>query len=289
MGFLKGAANVILSVLLFLSLLAGGVCLTLGMSLKYENVQPLAINISSSVISQDISLNDSVIESINNSYYKDYNCTFIKCIEEGEITSLISEKARNYWISKFYMFLVISIAFIVLLFLLTDTISSWLFLVGSLLVIDSLIISKINIFGGWIAKILLTSIEEIFSGDTSQTIISQIVNLFFVESRTVFYLMLGIGIALLVLGFIFYLFKIGFKINSFIEKIKGEHKEDVENLKEESISKKEVKDIVKDAKEDVKEEVKKEVKAEIKQEIKEEIISKKPKQKNISKKKVSSY
>jgi hypothetical protein len=301
MGFLRGAGVVIISVLLFLSLLVGGVCLTLGMSLKYENVQPTVVNLSGNIISQSVDLNsvvqeagpliqeycknnseyvfsqgdqvfvipckivnqgneaivnyilnDSITGVVNEYYYKDYNCTFVKCIKNGEVTSLISKQARDYWISKFYMFFIISIAFIVLLFLLIEKKNNWFFLIGSLFVIDSLLISKLGKIGTWIAKVFLTSVKEIFSGETPQDVITQIVSLFFVESRTVFYLMLGIGIILLVLGVVFDLFKIGFKINKIFEKSKEE------DAKKENVSKEEVKEIVeKEIKEKVKEEISK--------------------------------
>jgi hypothetical protein len=289
MGFFKGLGVVLLSVLLFLSLLAGGVCLTLGMSLSYENVQPTVVSISSNLISQNIDvnslveeasplfqeycktnteyvfseggqtfvipcsivnqgneaivnylLNDSLTNIVDDYYYKPYDCKLVECMKKGEITALISQQARDYWMSKFYMFLIMSIVFMALLFLLMEKKSNWFFLIGALFFVDSLIISKLNTIGTWIAKVLLTSIKEIFSGEIPKEVISQVVSLFFVEAKIVFYIMIGIGILFLVIGIIFVLFKIGMKVTYIIEKVKDE------DAKDKSLSKEDVKKIVKE-------------------------------------------
>jgi len=311
MGFFKGLGIVIFSIFLFLSLLIGGICLTLGMSLSYNNVQPTVLSISNNVISQSIDvdtlvseasplfqeycktnieytineggqtivipcsvinqgdqaiinylLNDSVKEIVEDYYYKQYDCNLVKCIENGEVTALISKQARDYWMSKSYLFLGLSIIFIILLFFLLEKKSNWFFLIGSLFVLDSLIISKLNVIGTWIARNLLLSIKEIFSGEISKDIISQVVSLFFIESRTVFYIMLGIGIILFIIGIIFAIFKIGVKVVYVVEKIKKEEFSEGE----ENVSKEDVQEIVK---------------KEVKQKVKEELL----KNKNNSKKK----
>jgi len=57
-------------------------------------------------------------ESIPIYYYKDYNCTFIECIQtKGESLALISEKAKTYWEEKFYSVALISLIIFVLLFI----------------------------------------------------------------------------------------------------------------------------------------------------------------------------
>jgi cell division protein FtsL len=56
----------------------------------------------------------------------------------------------------------------------------------------------------------------------SNEILKKISNLFFIENKKVFVYMLLIGIILISIGIIFKIFNIGFKINSFIEKIKRE-------------------------------------------------------------------
>jgi hypothetical protein len=304
MGFFRGLGVVICSVLLFLSLLIGGVCLTLGMSLSYNNVQPTVVSLTQNILSDSVDLNslvqaagpslveycenntdyvlsegsqvfvipctvinqgndaivnylltDSINNTVNDYYYKQYDCKLVKCIEKGEITALISQQARAYWMSKFYLFLIISLVLIGLLFLLTEKKSNWFFLIGALFFVDSLIVSKLNVVGAWIAKALLLSIKEIFSGELPKEVITQVVSLFFLESRTVFYIMIGIGIIFLLIGIIFVLFKIGMNVQYIIEKVKDE---DIKEEEEESVSKEEVKEIVeKEVKEKVKEEVSK--------------------------------
>ena len=54
MGFLRGVGLVIVSVLLFVSLLCSGIFLTLGMSLNYDNVNPKITSIASTIIYEQI-------------------------------------------------------------------------------------------------------------------------------------------------------------------------------------------------------------------------------------------
>lgn len=62
MGFIRGVGIVILSVILFLLLIVSGTALTLGQSLKYENVQPEIINISQEIITENVNI-ESIIQS----------------------------------------------------------------------------------------------------------------------------------------------------------------------------------------------------------------------------------
>ena len=292
MGIIRGAGVVIFSIVLFISLLCGGVCLTLAMSLNYENVQPTVVDLSKELVGQEIdlegyvnqiqplleeycknnseyvfnfegatlvipcdlvdqgvdsiidyALNESITEIVDEYYYKDYDCNLVECINQGEPTFFLSKEARDYWMSKFYLFLGISILFVVLIFILMEKKSNWFFLVGALFVGSSLIISRLNSIGAAIAKAFLVSVSELFSGEISQEILQKISGLFFIESKKVFILMLLIGIGLIILGILFKIFKLGLKINNMIEKARGESKE---KEPKEKLSKEDVKKIVKE-------------------------------------------
>ena len=150
---------------------------------------------------------DKIIEQI---YYTEYECDFWSCLSESEIPLfLISAKAREYWTSKFYLVLMISLAMVVLMFFLIEKKTSLPILIGSLFVVSSLIISKI----GGIIGYLLNSSSYDFP-------VLKIVMIFFNESHTVFIKMLVIGIILIVIGIVLKLFKIGFKISNFIDRTK---------------------------------------------------------------------
>jgi Sec-independent protein translocase protein TatA len=326
MGVLRGAGIVILSVLLFVSLLCGGVCLTLAMSLSYENVQPTVVGISKNVITQAVDLkgyvnelkpsideycksnseyvfsfeghvfvipcsvvnqgtdaiinyaiDNSVTGAVEEYYYKNYECNLIQCLKKGEVTFLISKQASDYWMSKFYLFLGISVAFIVLLFLLAEKKTNWFFLVGALFGASSFVIYKLNSIGIAIAKAFLLSLSELFSGNLNQELLKQIVGLFFVEYKRVFIFMLGIGVVLIVLGIFFKLFNIGFKINNLIDKIKKEDSGDKEYKEEkEKVSKEEVKKMVK---QQVKKQVEKEVQEQVQEKVKQDVSKPKSKKK----------
>ena len=54
MGFLRGAGLTILSIVLFIFLLIGGIFASLSLSLKYENVQPRAYNVLEQLVEVQI-------------------------------------------------------------------------------------------------------------------------------------------------------------------------------------------------------------------------------------------
>jgi len=154
---------------------------------------------------------ESIVEQI---YYAEYGCEFWDCLEKtGSPSFLTSEKAKNYWNTKFYFLLMISIAMIVLMFFLIVKKTSLPILVGSLLIISSLPLMKLESFIGMLINPALSIAG--FSDAISISLLS-IFPIFFSQSRVVFLIMSISGIILLCLGIILKLFKVGLKISNFL-------------------------------------------------------------------------
>ncbi len=263
MGVLRGFGLVIVSVLLFVSLLATGIFATLNYSLTYENVQPKIYNIADNVIveqiganeivnqltpfleiycqnnteviqnfqgytfvfpcevigqGQDSILNYSINYLVSDFYYKEYNCSFVKCFEESDVPLfLVSAHAKDYWKSLFRKFLIFDLILIGLIILFVEKKSNSPLLVGSLLIPTALIISQLQKIGTAIAKLVLSPISAILSKENSKEIISQIVDIFFSESVKVFLWMLIAGLILIAIGLFFKLTALGLKIKKKIE------------------------------------------------------------------------
>jgi len=139
-----------------------------------------------------------VQKSIKNIYYKDYNCEYWDCIKNTDtVFVLISETARDYWKSKFYLTLISSIILFTLLVIFIESKKSALTITGALMIVSSIPFRKID----WLFTLLPEGkLTEIFS-------------LFFTRSYNVFLTMLIIGSIILLVGLAFEFFNIGFKIN----------------------------------------------------------------------------
>ncbi len=250
MGIIRGFFLVIVSTLFLISLLAGNIFLMLSLSLTYDNVKTEfissmknasieGINVEGVIesnyhVMQEFCQNasaysfvedelgegftipceiisqgptaivdygfDSILEEV---YYDNYDCGFLDCFEKtGSPLFLISEKAHDYWNNKFYLSLIASVVFLVLMFFLVKHKTNMPFVVGGLLVVSSLPFMKL---GG-----LLSFLEDKF--------ILEYLAVFFTESRTVFLLMLFLGITVLVAGILLKIFKVGFKISNIFKK-----------------------------------------------------------------------
>ena len=264
MGLIKDFLLVVVSVLLFVSLLTSGIFLTLGLSLNYDNVNSRITPLATNIIQEQIQplgiekylplmktyckenpkyvfseqgynfslscdkipnstqefINSSVKSFISNFYYKEYSCSFWKCFQEEEVPLfLVSKYAQDYWMSSFYKMLIISLILVGLIVFLVSKKSNGIILIGSLFVGSSLIISKLDIFGTKLAKILISPVLKVFSKETSQQIISKIVSIFFLESSQVFLWFFVIGLILIGIGILFKIFKIGFKISKLFKKV----------------------------------------------------------------------
>jgi hypothetical protein len=230
MGFIRGGLLTIVVVLLFLSLLAASMLLTLSLSLKYENIKPELTSVIRDSIEEgikekgvegdfvlmqeycennsvyplteeDYSLEvpcetvdqglDSVVEYLANAlvdkaYYDDYDCDFWDCFELDEVPFfLISEKAKQYWSSKFYFALFASIVFASLTLLLVERKTTFPILLGTLMIVSALPLLKVD----WLF---------ILFGDFASGMISVL----FSQAMSVFWIMAIVGGVLVVLGII---------------------------------------------------------------------------------------
>ncbi|KHO48786.1 hypothetical protein J4412_01550 [Candidatus Pacearchaeota archaeon] len=174
-------------------------------------------------------------ESIPIYYYKDYNCTFIECIQtKGESLALISEKAKTYWEEKFYSVALISLIIFVLLFIFVKEKHSAFILSGIMVIFSAIPFRQIT----WLLSLL------------PEFLPFKIIPIFFTKAADVFMIMIILGILLISLGIGIKFFDWGIKLNELIKSI---FKKDPTQ----ELTKEEVKEI---AGEKVKEELKKEKK-----------------------------
>ena len=180
---------------------------------------------------------ESVIEKgindlIEEIYYKDYDCDFfLDCSKQSTYPFfLVSKKAKDYWMEKFYISLIVAIILIIAMLIIMEHRLNLPITVGSILIVSSLPFMK------------LTSILSLFDTQFLQFII-----IFFSKSYDVFWISFTGGLIILIIGLILKLFKAGFKINGFFSWIERKRKE--KNLskdkKGEVISKEHIKEIVK--------------------------------------------
>jgi hypothetical protein len=131
---------------------------------------------------------DSNVERMTQDiYYKEYDCGFFDCISKTHSPEfLVSKHTRDYWNSKFYLALVLSLILIgVLLFFVENryNLPIWS---GIVLIISSLPFMKIDWFIGLFSKLPILDF----------------MNVFISQGYSVFLTMFPIGIALIVLGVI---------------------------------------------------------------------------------------
>ena len=85
---------------------------------------------------------ENIVEQI---YYDDYDCEFWNCFQEtGLPLFLISEKAKNYWQDKFYFTLIAFAVLVILIFFLVEHKQNTLIIVGSILVLSSFPLLKLE-------------------------------------------------------------------------------------------------------------------------------------------------
>lgn len=161
-------------------------------------------------------------ESIPIYYYKEYNCTFIECIQkEGKPLALISEKAKIYWEEKFYSTMLISIIIFILLFIFVKEKHSAFILSGIMVIFSAIPFRQI----AWLISLL------------PEFLPFKIIPIFFTKADYVFMVMIILGIILISLGIGIKFFDWGIKLNDFTKSLfKKDSKEEV--------TKEEVKEIV---------------------------------------------
>ena len=252
MGVFRSFALIIVAVLLFISFLGLGTFATLDSSLDYNVVSSqvkiiLNDSVNFTLISnyEDI-LNTSCLNStiynysdgdysfaipceviangtdaiidyeldvlINESYYKDYNCSFFDCFKEtNSPLFLISYHTQDYFNTKFYRFLFFSIILSGLVFILIDKKINFPFTIGLLLILSFIPVSLLDSIGTFLFKLILSSAKFAVSGISSLDLKSFCL-IFFTQSNSVFLTGLSIGLILIAITFFLKLFKVGFKV-----------------------------------------------------------------------------
>lgn len=251
MGVIKGGLFVFVCFLLFFSFLIANSLLTLTMSLDYDVVAP---ELSSGIVSaieensnideifddqiesmQDYCLNNSdyvfsdegytfdvscdvvsqgkeaivknaVDNLVEDSYYKEYDCGFFECWNSGNPSFLVSEKTRSYMSGKFFFFLFVSIVLLLLMFFLIENKKNFFIVAGSLIMASSLPFAKLE----W----LLGFFDKFTFG---------LLSVFFSQSSSVFFIIFGFGLVVLLFGIALKFFGFGMKLSKFFSK-KGENK-----------------------------------------------------------------
>lgn len=141
------------------------------------------------VVSQGPSaiVNSSLDSFVYDIYYKDYDCAFWDCFKESEVPYfLVSEKARDYWLSKFYIAAIAALILLVIMFLLIESKPNFLIVAGGVIIVATLPLRKVD----WLLSLF---------GDTAKDLFM----VFFSESYSVFLVMIIVGIALVVVGILF--------------------------------------------------------------------------------------
>jgi predicted membrane protein len=129
-------------------------------------------------------VNETYNDVIYDIYYKDYGCGFWNCFSKtGFPFFLVSKKAMDYWMEKFYLVLIVCLFLTGLIFLLVEQKANAPIIIGALLVISAVPLLKLNDFLYAIAGNL-----------------SVLINLFLSSARGVFFFSLIFGILLVATG-----------------------------------------------------------------------------------------
>lgn len=188
---------------------------------------PEALIVSCEVVLQgpDAIFDDMVMTTVDRTYYAEYDCNFLDCFDKysGEPYFLVSDHSHDYFSSKKFLFLVITLILFACAVFLSEVKSSGFILGGVLLIIASLPFAKLE----WFLS-LFAAVEML-----------QFFSFMFMKASSVFWSSLFIGLFLIIVGVVWKLFATGFKINSLIEKFKSYRSEKAsEKLTSENVSKK---------------------------------------------------
>jgi hypothetical protein len=152
---------------------------------------------------------------VNQIYYTKYNCEFWQCVKNSTMPFvLISEKAKDYWQSKFLLFVGLSIVIFALIFFISKNRPTTFIVTGILLIVSALPFRKLH----WI----LAFIPEKFSG---------IFSAFFTKAHSVFVIILIIGIVFIVWGILCKIFELKMEFGEEDSKGEEQGKRDLSNLR----------------------------------------------------------
>lgn len=130
-------------------------------------------------------------------YYNDYDCEFWDCVKNSDIPFvLISEKAKDYWHSKFRLACWVALLSFGLMFLFSRDKGWTLMLTGIFVLVSAFLFRKFD----WFLSIL------------PDLAFFDVLNIFFARSQGIFIIMMFIGGTLLLVGIAFKFFKISFNV-----------------------------------------------------------------------------
>jgi|TARA_Y100000310_G_scaffold17671_1_gene17446 hypothetical protein len=152
-------------------------------------------------------------QKIEEFYYKSYDCGFFECLRTEFPFFLVSEQAKDSSKNRFYFYLFLSLILITVMFFLAEKKSSWLIIIGSLLVISSLPFFKISAFLSFLDDSFLEFVLILFS-----------------ESYKVFLISFIIGVAIVGLGVLLKFLNFGNSIANIFSKINFKRKTSKEEV-----------------------------------------------------------
>jgi hypothetical protein len=159
----------------------------------------------------------SIGNFINETYYKSYDCEILECIKTSDQPFvLISEKTKNYFNEKFKITLLLSVVLAILLILLSKKKSNGFIAVGILTGISALPFKGVK----WIASLF------------DNSIIFEFIGVFFSRAHNVFLIMLISGIILFLIGLGLAIMKYGLKFSGWFRKKQDQENETKEKSKE---------------------------------------------------------
>jgi len=190
-------------------------CRNLNNKYYVSHYQGYSVNISCATVNIEIDpreiFNKTYEDFIYDIYYKEYDCDFWNCFSRtGLPFFLVSEKARDYWMEKFYFALLASLILMALIALFVEQKVNALLIVGILLAFSAFPLLK------------LADILYVLAGD-----FSALINLFLGSTRVVFLFSLALGILLFGMGLAMRLWmpdsmKKKFSVKDVKEIVKGE-------------------------------------------------------------------
>jgi len=157
---------------------------------------------------------ESVKNLIQTYYYKEYNCNFWNCFSDEVPLFLISQKAHDYWKSKFIFTLTASAILTGVIFLLVKKKTNFPIIIGAVVILSAIPISKIS-------NLASSSIKSLVN---LEDYLVRIILIFFSDSQKIFLTMLVIGILILVIGIILKIIKTSFRIMNVFSKFKRKDK-----------------------------------------------------------------
>lgn len=180
---------------------------------------------------------DFAVDSIlDQSYYKNYQCSFFSCFQQKDPSFLISKFAQDYWRTKFYSVLIFSFILLIILFLFIDKKLNIFTTTGILVILSSIPFIKTNLISSFLNSFFLLFIGNDSNNPIINSLMKIIFSIFLSKSSFVFKIIFSIGLFLLITGIILKLFN--FEKRFFSKNESEKIKEEItEKIKEEIIKK----------------------------------------------------